>query len=66
MIFIKILRADKNKIYTNGKIKGKIVWVKDEATISSWYQIDEKNQKPQKELDDLSDFKKKYDVKEDE
>ena len=38
MIKIIILRADKGKIYTNGKIEGTIVWV-DESEVNQWYQI---------------------------
>lgn len=44
MIKIIILRADKGKIYTNGKIEGTIVWV-DESEVNQWYQVSIKTKK---------------------
>lgn len=41
MFTIRILKSDKGKIYTNGKIKGRIVWVSNDNDVSNWYQIDD-------------------------
>lgn len=45
MITIIILKADEGKVYTNGKLKGKIVWVKNKNELYKWYQISDKKEK---------------------
>ena len=45
MIIIIILKADEGKVYTNGKLKGKIVWVKNKNELYKWYQISDKKEK---------------------
>lgn len=36
MIKIKVLIAEEGKIYTNGKIKGKVVWLENLEDIDKW------------------------------
>lgn len=35
------LKADENKLYTNGSMVGRYVILPDSADVSAWYQIDE-------------------------
>jgi hypothetical protein len=62
LIKIKILKAEKGKIYTNGVLQGKVIWLSDKDDISTWYQINIKKETEQKEVNNFyEDFKKKYD-----
>ena len=45
MIIITVLKADEGKVYTNGKLRGKIVWVKNKNDVFKWYQVSEKKEK---------------------
>lgn len=51
-------------MYTNGKIKGKIIWLYDETKIKDWYQIDEKKIEIKEDNEILTKFKNKYDLEE--
>lgn len=46
MIKIKVLKAEKGKVYTNGTIKGKVVWVEDEKNIDKWKMVSDVEIKP--------------------
>lgn len=39
MSTIEILTAEPNKVYTNGKISGTVIWVPEDK-VQEWYQID--------------------------
>nr|DAU99667.1 MAG TPA: hypothetical protein [Bacteriophage sp.] len=57
MITIKVLTAEPNKVYTNGKISGTVIWV-PENEIQEWYQIDNGT------TSYLDKFKSKFDEEE--
>lgn len=46
MIKIKVLIAEKGKAYTDGTIKGKVVWVEKEEDINNWKLISAVEIKP--------------------
>lgn len=57
MSTIEILTAEPNKVYTNGKISGTVIWVSEDK-VQEWYQID------MYEETYLDRFKSKFDEEE--
>lgn len=57
MSTIEILTAEPNKVYTNGKISGTVIWVPEDK-VQEWYQID------MYEETYLNRFKSKFDEEE--
>lgn len=57
MSTIEILTAEPNKVYTNGKISGTVIWVPEDK-VQEWYQIN------MYEETYLDRFKSKFDEEE--